>query len=208
MAEYFFILNRITNNSLRRQRQFRDRENPLELEDNVLMQKYRFPRHVIHSLIENLKPFISRKTVRNSAIPSHLQVLVALRFFASGSFQNVTGDVVNISQSSVSRIVNSISDLLCKMSKNYIKFPTATNEINQLQLKFQSISGFPRVLGLVDGTLINIKSPGGLDEPLYVSRKGKHSINVQLVCDNEMQILDIVAKWPGSTHDSFIWANS
>ncbi len=145
MVEYFFILNQITNNSLRRQKKFRDRENPLELEDNVLMQKYRFPRHVIHSLIEKLKPFISRKTVRNSAIPSHLQVLVALRFFASGSFQNVTGDVVNISQSSVSRIVNSICDLLCKMSKNYIKFPTETNEINQLKLKFQSISGFPRI---------------------------------------------------------------
>lgn len=208
MAEYLLILNRMRKHSLRKQRQFRERDNPLELEDNVLLQKYRFPRHVIFSLIEKLKPFIERKTLRNKAIPPHLQVLVALRFFASGSFQNVTGDVINISQASVSRIVYSITDLLCKLSKDYIKFPTDSNELIQLQQKFQGIHGFPRVLGLIDGTLIDIKSPGGLDEPLYVSRKGKHAINVQIVSDNEMRIIDIVVKWPGSTHDSFIWTNS
>jgi hypothetical protein len=146
--------------------------------------------------------------LRNIAIPQRRQVLVALRFFASGSFQNVTGDVINISQASVSRIVNSITDLLCKLSKDYIKFPTDSNELIQLQQKFQGIHGFLGVLGLIDGTLIDIKSLEGLDEPLYVSRKGKHSKNVQIVSDIEMRIIDIVVKWPGSTYNSFIWTNS
>lgn len=65
-------------------------------------------------------------------------------------------------------------------------------------------AAFPNVLGSIDGTLIPIKRPSQ-DEHLYVSRKGSHAINTQVVCDANLVITNIVAKWPGSTHDSFVW---
>lgn len=34
------------------------------------------------------------------------------------------------------------------------------------------------------------------------------SINCQTICDNNMKILDIVCRWPGSAHDSTIFNNS
>ncbi|XP_069675044.1 putative nuclease HARBI1 [Periplaneta americana] len=34
------------------------------------------------------------------------------------------------------------------------------------------------------------------------------SLNVQLICGPRMEILDIVSRWPGSTHDSKIFMNS
>ena len=34
------------------------------------------------------------------------------------------------------------------------------------------------------------------------------TINVQAVCDNELRITNPVAKWPGSSHDSYIWRTS
>ena len=46
------------------------------------------------------------------------------------------------------------------------------------------------------------------NEPLYVNRKGYHSINVQAKCDDEYRIIDAVVKWPGSTHDAFMWRQS
>ena len=39
---------------------------------------------------------------------------------------------------------------------------------------------------------------------MYVCRKGYHAINIQVVCDSDLNLLNIVAKWPGLTHDSFL----
>jgi len=69
---------------------------------------------------------------------------------------------------------------------------------------FDSIAGFPNVVGAIDCSHIAVKMPSEHAEA-FVSRKGIHTINVQAVCDPDMKITNIVAKWPGSTHDSFIW---
>lgn len=41
-----------------------------------------------------------------------------------------------------------------------------------------------------------------------MNRKNFHSINVQIVCDATLTITNVVSKWPGNTHDSFMLLNS
>ena len=41
------------------------------------------------------------------------------------------------------------------------------------------ISGFPNVIGCIDGTQVPIMAPA-INEADYVNRKGNHSINVQV----------------------------
>lgn len=36
----------------------------------------------------------------------------------------------------------------------------------------------------------------------------RHTINIQAVCDGDRIFSDVVARWPGSTHDSTIFNNS
>ena len=71
----------------------------------------------------------------------------------------------------------------------------------RIKAKFMEIAGIPGVIGAIDGTHIKIIAPSQ-DEDVFVNRKKFHSINTQTVFDAHYNILDTVAKWPGSTYDS------
>lgn len=47
-----------------------------------------------------------------------------------------------------------------------------------------------------------------MDAEVFRNRKGYFSINVQLVCNANLKIMNLVARWPGSTHDTTIFNNS
>ncbi|XP_060564401.1 putative nuclease HARBI1 [Ruditapes philippinarum] len=137
---------------------FRDRMNPFDvMTDHELLKKYRLDRITILEIC----------------------VLVALRYYATGSFQSVLADGHGVSIHSVSRSIHAVSESLIRQVPQQIKFPTSRTEINTKQ-RFYEIGGFPNVIGAVDGTYIPLKSPTD-DEHLYVTRKGYHAINVQAV---------------------------
>jgi hypothetical protein len=119
--------------------------------------------------------------------------MVALRFYATGSFQVVIAGVHKISRPN-----KDVTDCLERVSPEFIKMPTQ-QESAHIMLGFHDIAGFPNVIGAIDGTHIRIKSPS-TDEYLYV--------NVQGVCDNKLRFINIDSKCPGSTHDSYILDNS
>ena len=101
------------------------------------------------------------------------------------------------SKMSASRTIHSVSAALCRHVSKFIQFP-------QDREKFYDIARFPNVIGSLDGTLIHIKA-SHVDEHLFVSRKGYHTLNVQIVNDANLAITNITAKWPGSAHDSHVW---
>ncbi|KAJ8302564.1 hypothetical protein KUTeg_018960 [Tegillarca granosa] len=78
--------------ALRRERVFRDRTNLLDIYDDVeLYYRFCLPRNRLINLINELGGELEHVTRRRRAIPVELQVIVALRFLSSGSFQNLVG---------------------------------------------------------------------------------------------------------------------
>lgn len=88
----------------------------------------------------------------------------------------------------------------------HCRWPDAT-EGPAVQQQFFAMAGFPSVVGAVDGTHVRIQAPRRHEEN-YVNRHFYHSINVQVVVDASCQIRNVVARWPGSTHDSRIFTES
>lgn len=79
----------------RKERIFRSNEElSLNFTDEELRARYRFGRQGIIFLADLLRDKLTRPTMRNHALSVEQQVMVALRFLASGSFLQVIGDTL------------------------------------------------------------------------------------------------------------------
>ena len=144
---------------------------------------------------------------RGHPIPAHVQVLCSLGLLATGNFQTTNADRSGISQPSLSRVLTHVLDGIIRLAPTHIKFPYTPQEQFAIKQDFYAIAGFPNTIGAIDCTHIRIRAPSPEPYP-YFNRKGYHSINVQLICDANMNILNAVTRWPGGSHDAFILQNS
>ncbi|XP_058449128.1 putative nuclease HARBI1 [Malaya genurostris] len=112
----------------------------------------------------------------------------SLRFFAEGNYQKGVGNdrYIGLAQSTMS------------------KFPSSDGEINKIKIGFFEKTGFPGVIGCINGTHVKIVPPV-CDKHLFYNRKGFYSFNV---CDYNLIIRYIDANHPGTCHDSFVWNGS
>lgn len=107
----------------RGQRQFRARQDPfIVYDDKELYRRYRFDRNAINYITDMIKDDISH-TKRNHALSALHQVLVALRFYATGSMQQVVGDTVGVSQPVVSTSITRVTDALLQHLPDHVHFP-------------------------------------------------------------------------------------
>ncbi len=167
------------------------------------------PRDSARDLFDILEPHIALPTKRCHATPAETQFISAMSFLRSGTFQYVEGTVSGVSQSTVSRVIQRFSkNVVQNMLPASLQFPSEGRQMNLVKSEFFKLAQLPSICGLIDGTHVYIKSPGGAEEPAFVNRKLKHSINVQVVANYNHAFSDIVVRWPGSTHDSFMWRQS
>lgn len=95
--------------ALRRERVLRDRQDPLYFSELELLHRYRLPRAPLLELIDLLRPQLQHPTQRKRAIPVELQVCLALRFYATGSFLRVLDDTFGCCIATASRAVADVS---------------------------------------------------------------------------------------------------
>ncbi|CAI6373642.1 unnamed protein product [Macrosiphum euphorbiae] len=213
LYNYQNIVNDLDINIFNEDRRFMAQEDPFTiLSDRKFLGTYRLSKSLVKEICQTLSPhMMAPKT--NAGLSIDRKLSIALRFFASGSYQQDIGEHRGsaLSQASVSRCITEVANALNlpQIMNQYIRFPSTINELNSIRLGFYEKYGVPGVVGVLDCTHIAIVPPKQHDiiypEHIYVNRKGYHSINTQLICDCDLKILNVCAKFPGSAHDSHIW---
>lgn len=126
----------------RRPRIFKDRSNPLEdLEPEEVFRRYRFKPPTIMFILEQIVPVqLQRPTRRNNPLPPLLQLLVCLRFLATGSMHLLVGDSLNLSRSTAGRCIRDVSDRISRIASHHIKFPVG-RAADEVKTAFSKIAG-------------------------------------------------------------------
>lgn len=188
-------------------RQYRERRNPFELYgDTEFRLRYRLSKETAKDIVHLLLPSLEHDTARSYSLSPDLQFLCALRFFSCGTFQGVNADIFNVHRTTVGRCIKRVLNGILEHRHDYIRFP---DDLTSVKQQFYSYGSMPGVVGCIDGTHVPIRRPKHQPQPeVFRCRKGFFSINAQVVAGPDHKLYDVVARWPGSTHDSRVFSNS
>lgn len=202
-------IHRLT--SIKKPYKIRARPNPMQIySENEFRRRFRLSKATVqylYSLIgAELEPLVTRENFTISGLD---KILITLRYYATASFLLVTADFYGVSESSVCNIVPVVSEKIAALRERFIQMPTTTHEIETNKRDFFGVAGMPCIIGAIDGTLVKIQEVGGANnKTMFFCRKQFYAINVQIVCDAQAKVLDIVARWPGAIHDETVFLHS
>lgn len=138
----------------------RDRDNPLEYYNSVhFKQRYHMWKETAIFVAELISEDLTRFPLRRGVyLPPIIQLLAVLRFYATGSFQMVIGDLHTLSQGTVSNLVKRVSIAIAKHRNTYITYPTI-KEANNIKHKFFEMAGFPGIFTSLNSLNRNNNNP-------------------------------------------------
>jgi hypothetical protein len=115
----------------------------------------------------------------------------------------------SVAQSSVSRITNEVAhEVVQRLNARYIRFPTTLQELFTISQGWEAKSGFPHVIGAIDGTHIDLDRCPVENGVSYYSRKQRYGIAMQGVVNHLGIFTSVDIGWPASVHDWRIFENS
>ncbi|KAK3923635.1 Putative nuclease, partial [Frankliniella fusca] len=185
---------------------------PFTLPTIQFLKRFRLSKPLVVQLIRDLRPYI-KESERRGSLSIETKVFIALHFYATGSYQRVVSDswIHCVGRSTAGQAIREVTNALNKraIQRKWIKFPKTKSErkihIDRNVRRF----GIPNVLGFIDGTEITITPPHkNMNPQTYWTRKHHYAINCQVICDSSLYIMDILANYPGSCNDAFIFKAS
>nr|CAI5840736.1 unnamed protein product [Callosobruchus analis] len=129
------------------------------MDDLAFSSRFRLTKESTVYVLEQIEEQIETVTDRNHSVAPIDQLLMTLRFYASGSFLISIGDFMNVSKSTCCRIINKVTRAIASLSPDFIKMPSTEEAISATHVHFYNIARLPRIVGSLDCTHIRISSP-------------------------------------------------
>ncbi|KAJ8940746.1 hypothetical protein NQ314_010608, partial [Rhamnusium bicolor] len=160
---------------------------PFQLGDNHFKELFRLTKDMAHYVLNRILPTISTKTCHIKEQWDKVIIYLCLN--------NLYQELMEV-----------ISAIVSVLGQEWIRFPTTVEEKNLLKARFMQSTRFPGAIAAIDCTYIAIIAPA-VEEHNYLNHKGFHSKNVLIICDYDLKILNINARYGGATHDAYIRRN-
>ncbi|XP_028048745.1 protein ANTAGONIST OF LIKE HETEROCHROMATIN PROTEIN 1-like [Monomorium pharaonis] len=134
------------------------------------------------------------------------QILIAIYVLATpDSFRSIS-ERFDVSKSTAWFNTKRVVRAIYSIRNQFIRWPTY-EEAENTWTNIQTLYGFPKVLDIIDGTHINIPRPKE-DANSYINRKGKFSIQLQVICKSDLSFIHVFAGMPGCVHDMRVFLYS
>nr|XP_027219885.1 putative nuclease HARBI1 [Penaeus vannamei] len=134
------------------------------LSDEEFIERYRLTKDCTKIVLDKINQGLPReRNMRGLSVPPQLQLLVCLRYLATGSFQLGMADCSQMSKTSVCKFVGLTARAIASLASEYLKFPDAKDVAANIQ-KFQTIAGIPGVIGYLKFMNIIASWPGSVHD--------------------------------------------
>ena len=161
-------------------------------------------------LAEELSPYINPdpRTPNHWALSGDKKLTATIYYLKYTGSLYMTTNTFGIAVNTVSSVIYEVCYAICKyLGSKHIHSPSDEDEIRQKVSEFETKYGMLQAFGCIDATHIPIKCPNENSQDYYCYKQF-YSLNVLAVCDYRGMFMDVECKWPGSVHESKLFANS
>ncbi|EFP76176.2 uncharacterized protein PGTG_02617 [Puccinia graminis f. sp. tritici CRL 75-36-700-3] len=110
---------------------------------------------------------------------------------------------LSVAHGTVIKITRRVTEALTSLEEQYIKW--LNQQRRQEISSVMKNEGFDGCVGFVDGTTIPLFQWPGFNGEVFWDHKKRYSINVQIVCDCDKNIIAFLNGWQGSCGDSLVF---
>ena len=170
----------------------------------------RMSRDQFHELLEELRSFISPspRSPNRRALSAEKKLGIILYYLKDTGSLPMTANVFGVAANTVGSVVYEVCKAISQhLGPKLLFLPRNKKEMMEKVAEFESKYGMVQAFGCIDGTHIPISCPNENNQD-YFCYKQFYSLSVQAVCDYKGTFMDIDCRWPGSVHDSKVFANS
>ncbi|XP_066585459.1 putative nuclease HARBI1 [Prorops nasuta] len=182
-------------------------ENVVYAYDNDEFKKhFRMGRVTFYFLLNMIEPYVKDMVSKGPLISTETQLYITLYVLGTPDSYRSIVTKFNVGNATAWRAVKRVVKALCILRNTFIRWPTeeeAEATANTIVGKYK----FPDVLGIVDGTHIRINAPKE-NSTAYINRKGYHSIQLQVICNEKREFIHCYAGMPGCVHDMRVFKYS